>query len=213
MKRPAVSVSRPVIKTKARSNNSPPPHQARKGRRRSARMFPTTPITMVRCPHRSDEDSGVCEGKATVLPRGWFRASAFAIHCAEEVLGSLRPSAAAARSLSNDARRKPARPLLLQQLRRTASVVGCAEVRTDPRIASARTHPRIRGLDLLRRCQCRPVDGCVGGIWRAVKNTIVCLWGDHGWHLGEHGHWGKVTNYEDAPARRSSSPHPTTERV
>jgi arylsulfatase A-like enzyme len=32
----------------------------------------------------------------------------------------------------------------------------------------------------------------------ALENTIVCLWGDHGWHLGEHGHWGKVTNYEDA---------------
>ena len=31
-----------------------------------------------------------------------------------------------------------------------------------------------------------------------ADNTIVCLWGDHGWHLGEHGHWGKVTNYEDA---------------
>lgn len=30
------------------------------------------------------------------------------------------------------------------------------------------------------------------------QNTIVCLWGDHGWHLGEHGHWGKSTNYEDA---------------
>ena len=31
-----------------------------------------------------------------------------------------------------------------------------------------------------------------------AQNTIVVLWGDHGWHLGEHGHWGKVTNYEDA---------------
>jgi iduronate 2-sulfatase len=31
-----------------------------------------------------------------------------------------------------------------------------------------------------------------------ADNTLVCLWGDHGWHLGEHGHWGKVTNYEDA---------------
>jgi arylsulfatase A-like enzyme len=31
-----------------------------------------------------------------------------------------------------------------------------------------------------------------------AENTIVCLWGDHGFHLGEHGHWGKVTNYEDA---------------
>lgn len=32
----------------------------------------------------------------------------------------------------------------------------------------------------------------------AAEQTIICLWGDHGWHLGDHGHWGKVTNYEDA---------------
>ena len=31
-----------------------------------------------------------------------------------------------------------------------------------------------------------------------AENTIICLWGDHGWHLGEHGHWGKSTDYEDA---------------
>lgn len=29
-------------------------------------------------------------------------------------------------------------------------------------------------------------------------NTIVILWGDHGWHLGEMGIWGKATNYEIA---------------
>ncbi len=30
------------------------------------------------------------------------------------------------------------------------------------------------------------------------KNTIVVLWGDHGWHLGDHGTWTKHTNFEQA---------------
>lgn len=29
-------------------------------------------------------------------------------------------------------------------------------------------------------------------------NTIVVLWGDHGYHLGDHGSWTKHTNYEQA---------------
>jgi len=31
-----------------------------------------------------------------------------------------------------------------------------------------------------------------------AKNTVICLWGDHGWHLGEKHHWRKFTLWEEA---------------
>ena len=31
-----------------------------------------------------------------------------------------------------------------------------------------------------------------------AKNTIICLWSDHGWHLGEKLHWRKFALWEEA---------------
>ena len=62
------------------------------------------------------------------------------------------------------------------------------------------------------------VDAQIGKVLDALEaagaagETIVVVWGDHGWHLGDHGMWCKHTNYEQATrapliiARRASGP-------
>jgi arylsulfatase A-like enzyme len=48
------------------------------------------------------------------------------------------------------------------------------------------------------------LDGQVGRVLDAfdnsayADNTIICFWGDHGWHLGEKEHWRKFTLWEEA---------------
>ncbi|MEM8874134.1 MAG: sulfatase [Planctomycetota bacterium] len=48
------------------------------------------------------------------------------------------------------------------------------------------------------------IDAQVGQLLDALDetgladNTIIILWGDHGWHLGDHDMWCKHTNYEQA---------------
>ncbi|MDF1814854.1 MAG: sulfatase [Verrucomicrobiales bacterium] len=48
------------------------------------------------------------------------------------------------------------------------------------------------------------VDTQIGRLLSALEssgqrnNTIVILWSDHGWHLGESSAWGKMTNYDIA---------------
>ena len=48
------------------------------------------------------------------------------------------------------------------------------------------------------------IDAQIGKVINALDslglrdNTVIVLWGDHGWHLGDHDMWCKHTNYEQA---------------
>jgi arylsulfatase A-like enzyme len=48
------------------------------------------------------------------------------------------------------------------------------------------------------------LDGQIGRVLDALEksafasNTVICFWGDHGWHLGEKQHWRKFALWEEA---------------
>lgn len=48
------------------------------------------------------------------------------------------------------------------------------------------------------------IDAQIGRLLKTLEelglkdDTVVILWGDHGWHLGDHGLWCKHTNFESA---------------
>ena len=71
---------------------------------------------------------------------------------------------------------------------------------TDGKLDDANMRETIRGY-----LACMSfVDAQVGLVLEALeaegldKDTIVVFWGDNGHHLGEHGEWAKMTNYEEA---------------
>jgi len=55
-----------------------------------------------------------------------------------------------------------------------------------------------------RLASCAFADACVGRVLEALEksryrdNTIVVLWGDHGYHMGEKDHWAKSALWEKA---------------
>src|SRR3546814_20639645 len=68
-----------------------------------------------------------------------------------------------------------------------------------------RTDTLVPYTTLFRSAGVSYVDVQIGKVLQALEregladNTIVVLWGDHGYHLGDHGIWHKHTNMEQAP--------------
>ncbi|MBB6461950.1 sulfatase [Flammeovirga kamogawensis] len=80
------------------------------------------------------------------------------------------------------------------------------ELRTRANIPKQGDIPKELATDLLHSylATASYVDAQVGKMIKALEeqgildNTVIMLWSDHGYHLGEMGIWGKATNYEIA---------------
>ena len=80
------------------------------------------------------------------------------------------------------------------------------ELRTYPDIPEDGPIPEDKARDLVRAyyASMSYMDAQVGRLLDALdrlqlrEKTVVVLWGDHGYHLGDHGLWNKHTNFENA---------------
>jgi iduronate 2-sulfatase len=80
------------------------------------------------------------------------------------------------------------------------------ELRTRTKVPTSGPIDEVTSRELLRAYYaCTSfVDAQIGRVLAELdvlglrKNTIIVVWGDHGWHLGEYGIWGKATNFEVA---------------
>ena len=84
--------------------------------------------------------------------------------------------------------------------KRGGEITNYRPVPTDAPIDEALAHKLVHGY----YAGVSYVDAQIGQIVRALdetglsENTLVVLWGDHGFHLGDLGIWTKHTNYEQA---------------
>ena len=112
----------------------------------------------------------------------------------EEVLGPLRPRA---RSNSRPTTSAPGtRPTT-----RFCPAANCATTTASPKARFPTTSPASSSTATTRRSATptRRSAGCSTNStgWVCATNTIVILWGDHGWKLGEHDAWCKHSNVEN----------------
>jgi arylsulfatase A-like enzyme len=81
-----------------------------------------------------------------------------------------------------------------------------AESRQYTDIPKTGALPKAKQLEFLRGyyASVTYVDAQIGKVLAELDrlglrdNTVIALWGDHGYHFGEHGTWNKNTNFEEA---------------